>query len=130
MIRPVIFVAALATGAGAAPVRIGPGQVAARSVAVFRLDVEPVTNAEFRAFVLAHPRWRRDRVEPLFADADYLSHWTGATTLGARAPARAPVVRVSWCAARASCAARRPATDRGRVGARGRRERDPARRLR
>jgi cytochrome oxidase Cu insertion factor (SCO1/SenC/PrrC family) len=71
-----------------------------------RLDVEPVTNAEFRAFVVAHPEWRRDRVPRLFADADYLAHWSGPTTLGPRARSRAPVVRVSWFAARAYCAAR------------------------
>ena len=100
----------------AAAVRVGPGVYhpvfpatpAEREVpvAAFWLDREPVSNAEFRAFVLAHPAWRRDRVKPLVADADYLSHWASPTELGARAPARSPAVHVSWFAARAYCASR------------------------
>lgn len=74
------------------------------AVAAFRLDVRPVTNAEFLAFVRANPKWQRSRVSPLFADAGYLGDWTGDLELGPRAPADAPVVRVSWFAARAFAA--------------------------
>ncbi|AOS43324.1 Serine/threonine-protein kinase pkn1 [Lacunisphaera limnophila] len=70
-------------------------------VAAFRLDERPVTNADFLAFVTAVPKWRRSAVSPLFADASYLGHWAGDLEPGARAPADAPVVRVSWFAARA-----------------------------
>lgn len=70
-------------------------------VPAFYLDVRPVTNAEFLAFVQSHPQWRRSRVSPLFADTGYLSDWAGDLELGPRAPAGAPVVRVSWFAARA-----------------------------
>ncbi|MCM2275997.1 MAG: formylglycine-generating enzyme family protein [Candidatus Didemnitutus sp.] len=70
-------------------------------VAAFALDVLPVTNAQFLAFVVAHPKWQRSRVTRLFADEHYLSHWAGDTDLGPAAPADAPVVRVSWFAARA-----------------------------
>ena len=75
----------------------------AESVAVpaFRLDVRPVTNGEFLAFVTAHPKWRRSGVSPLFADRSYLLHWSGDLELGAAAPADAPVVNVSWFVARA-----------------------------
>ncbi len=73
-------------------------------VAAFRLDVTPVTNAQFLAFVRAHPKWQRSRVSPLFADASYLETWAGDLELGPRAPADAPVVRVSWFAARAYAA--------------------------
>lgn len=75
-----------------------PARVA---VAAFRLDVRPVTNAEFLEFVRAHPAWRRSRVSPLFADRGYLGEWAGDLELGPKAPAGAPVVRVSWFAARA-----------------------------
>ena len=75
-----------------------PERVAVES---FWLDVRPVTNAEFLAFVRAHPQWRRSAVSPLFADAGYLADWAGDVELGPRAPANAPVVRVSWFAARA-----------------------------
>lgn len=70
-------------------------------VAAFALDVLPVTNAQFLAFVVTHPKWQRSHVTRLFADEHYLSHWAGDTDLGPAAPADAPVVRVSWFAARA-----------------------------
>jgi formylglycine-generating enzyme required for sulfatase activity len=65
------------------------------------MAVTPVTNEEYLEFVRQHPEWRRSRVKPVFADASYLRHWTGDLELGARAPARSPVVNVSWFAARA-----------------------------
>jgi formylglycine-generating enzyme required for sulfatase activity len=76
-------------------------QPAEEPVAAFWLDVRPVTNAEFLAFVRANPRWQRSRVSPLFADASYLAKWTGDTELGPDSPPDAPVVRISWFAARA-----------------------------
>ncbi len=75
-----------------------PAQV---TVAAFRLEERPVTNAEFLAFVTANPKWRRSQVSRLFADSSYLDYWAGDLELGPRAPARSPVVRVSWFAARA-----------------------------
>lgn len=75
-----------------------PAQV---DVAPFWLDVRPVTNAEFLAFVQANPKWRRSQVSPLFADAGYLANWAGDLDLGPLASPAAPVVRVSWFAARA-----------------------------
>lgn len=75
-----------------------PAQV---PVPAFLLDERPVTNAEFLAFVTANPKWRRAAVSRLLADASYLEHWAGDLAPGPRAPADAPVVRVSWFAARA-----------------------------
>jgi len=72
-----------------------------REVDDFRLDTRQVTNAEFLAFVLAHPEWRRSKVKRLFADKGYLLKWSGDTGLGAGAPPESPVVCVSWFAARA-----------------------------
>jgi formylglycine-generating enzyme len=105
----------LSSVAAAAPVRVGPGVYrpvfpasdGEREVAVvaFRLDRTQVTNAEFLAFVRTHPEWRRDRVRPLVADDRYLSHWKTPDALGSARP-DAPVIRVSWFAARAFCAAR------------------------
>ena len=77
-----------------------------RVVPAFRLDVHPVTNGEFLAFVREHPQWQRSQVAALFADEQYLTHWQGDLELGPRAPADAPVVRVSWFAARAFAATR------------------------
>ena len=74
------------------------------AVSAFRLDRTPVTNAQFLAFVRANPAWRRDGIKPLLADERYLAHWASPDSLGTARPA-APVVRVSWFAARAYCAA-------------------------
>lgn len=71
----------------------------------FRVKVTPVTNAEFLAFVVQDPRWRRGSVPALFADAQYLARWAGPLTLGEVRP-DAPVVQVSWHAARAWCRSR------------------------
>lgn len=72
----------------------------------FWLDRAPVTNGDFLGFVLRRPAWRRDRVSPLFAEAGYLSHWSGPTALGQGAAREQPVVHVSWFAAKAYCEAR------------------------
>lgn len=96
-----------------APLIRGKDEPAQVAVAAFWLDTRPVTNAEFLAFVRAHPKWQRSRVSPLFADEGYLADWRGDLELGPRAPADAPVVRVSWFAARAyaqACGKRLPTT--------------------
>jgi formylglycine-generating enzyme required for sulfatase activity len=76
-------------------------QAAVIPVASFLLAEHPVTNAEFLAFVTTHPQWRRSEVSPIFADQSYLAHWSDDLTPGPLAPPNAPVVRVSWFAARA-----------------------------
>ena len=87
------FASALPADAGDADVVVAP----------FQLRREPVTNAEFLAFVTAHPEWRRDRIARVFAEARYLEHWKDPTELGAGAPALQPVTQVSWFAAQAFC---------------------------
>lgn len=75
-------------------------------IAPFALQKRPVTNAEFLAFVQAHPQWRRDNVASVMAEPRYLSHWAGPTQLGEKALPQQPVVQVSWFAASAYCQAR------------------------
>lgn len=106
-----IVVAAAAVHAS--PARVGPGiyrpafpaSPGEREIAVraFWLDREPVTNADYLAFVRAVPAWRRDRARPIFVGDSYLASWAASDALGA-ASARAPVANVSWFAARAYCA--------------------------
>ncbi|MFV0416466.1 MAG: formylglycine-generating enzyme family protein [Chthoniobacterales bacterium] len=72
-----------------------------RPVESFLIDTKPVTNGEFLAFVRENPRWSRSQVNRLFADKNYLRHWQGDLELGPNAPENAPVVNVSWFAARA-----------------------------
>jgi formylglycine-generating enzyme required for sulfatase activity len=67
----------------------------------------PVTNEEFLAFVRSHPRWRRDRVAAVFADASYLARWPAPSRLANDAQGAQPVTQVSYYAATAYCAAQR-----------------------
>lgn len=76
-----------------------------RLIAAFRLGVEPVTNAEFLAFVEVHPEWRKSKVKPIFADSRYLSGWPADLELPDAAAANQPVTNVSWFAAEAYCRA-------------------------
>jgi sulfatase modifying factor 1 len=112
MIARAALLLAFTSVAAASPVPVGPGTYrptfpASPSettvpVAKFWLDRTPVTNADLLAFVRAKPEWRRDRIKPLRAEAAYLSHWAAPDQLG-DAPPQAPVVNVSWFAARAYC---------------------------
>lgn len=106
--------AAQPSGAGEpGMVRVGPGVYrpvyppspgeAEIKVWAFWLDETQVTNAQYLAFVKERPEWRRDRVSRLFADSGYLAHWSAAEGLGDAARPDAPVVRVSWFAAKAFC---------------------------
>jgi formylglycine-generating enzyme len=76
---------------------LGKDEVA---VAPFSMRVLPVTTGEFAQFTNAHPEWRRDRVDAIFADAGYLNDWPSATDAGT---ANLPVTSVSWFSANAFC---------------------------
>lgn len=67
----------------------------------FYLDILPVTNGDFLAFVRANHRWQRSRVKKIFADEFYLKNWAGDLDPGSNAPASVPVTDVSWFAAKA-----------------------------
>lgn len=71
-------------------------------VEAFYLDSLPVTNREYLNFLQAEPKWRKSRVSRLFADELYLKQWVSDLSFGEQLP-NAPVVNVSWFAARAYC---------------------------
>jgi formylglycine-generating enzyme len=75
-------------------------------IGAFRLDVEPVTNAEFLDFVIAHPEWRKSQIKPLFADPRYLNRWPSDLELADAGAGAEPATNVSWFAAEAYCRAR------------------------
>ena len=87
-----------------APLLRAPADPERVAVPEFWMQRLPVTNAQFLDFVRANPAWRRGAVSAIFADEHYLTHWSGPLEPGPAAPLDAPVVRVSWFAARAYAA--------------------------
>ncbi|MHB8667328.1 MAG: formylglycine-generating enzyme family protein [Burkholderiales bacterium] len=73
-------------------------------IAAFAMRATPVTVADYRTFVRAHPEWRRDRVPELYAVGGYLASWSGPLRRGPAIDPQRPVTEVSWFAARAYCA--------------------------
>lgn len=69
----------------------------------FLMDILPVTNADFRAFVKQNRRWRKSKVKKIFADDTYLNDWKNDTTLGTNMVESGPITNVSWYAAKAYC---------------------------
>lgn len=67
----------------------------------FYLDKHAVTNAEFLEFIKANPKWARSKVSGLFADENYLQHWSSDFTIGHDNLLNTPVTNVSWFAAEA-----------------------------
>lgn len=72
-------------------------------VAAFDMDVYPVTNAQFLAFLKKYPEYSRSKMKSLFADKSYLSHWQGDFNYGKNNLDNAPVTNVSWFAAKKYC---------------------------
>ncbi len=68
----------------------------------FWMESTEVTNRAFQRFVLANPDWQKARVDHRFHDGNYLAHWNGNQFPAGQADA--PVVYVSWYAARAYAA--------------------------
>jgi len=69
----------------------------------FQMDVYPVTNEEFLAFVIKNPRWKKSRVKKIFADENYLHQWKTDTTFGDTQSLKAPITDISWFAANDYC---------------------------
>ncbi len=83
------------------PFFLAPGDPKEVPVKAFYLDVLPVTNGDFLAFVQANPQWRRSQAKRVFVDDTYLKNWAGDLELGTNAAPKAPVTFVSWFAAKA-----------------------------
>ena len=63
----------------------------------FYMDIYPVTNAQYKAFVDANPEWQKDRISDGHHCEDYLKHWTGNNYPQGKDDH--PVTYVSWYAA-------------------------------
>ena len=77
-----------------------------KTVAVnsFLVDETSITNQQYMSFVKANSQWRRGQVVTLFADKNYLKHWSTPENISNQKIINSPVVNVSWFAARAYCA--------------------------
>ena len=65
----------------------------------FYIDRYEVTNAQYKQFVDANPKWQKDRIPSEYHDSDYLKHWDGNNY--PQGKENHPVVYVSWYAAMA-----------------------------
>lgn len=71
-------------------------------VAPFNLDVYPVTNKQYLAFVKEYSQYSRSKIKGLFAEKSYLSHWKSDFDYGDN-KSDAPVTNVSWFTAKKYC---------------------------
>lgn len=70
----------------------------------FEMDVYPVTNQEYLAFVAEYPKWKKSKVIKLFADGSYLRGWESDSSLEENQSLKAPITNISWFAAKDYCA--------------------------
>ena len=68
-------------------------------VDAFYMDKYEVTNAQYKRFIDANPKWRKDSIADRFHNGNYLGRWSGNDYPNDRADH--PVVDVSWYAAMA-----------------------------
>ena len=69
------------------------------TVPPFYIDKNEVTNADFKKFIEANPRWSKSNIPDSLHDGNYLKDWNGDKY--PKAKANYPVVYVCWYAARA-----------------------------
>lgn len=86
------------------PLFAGENDLKEIPVSRFLMAAAPVTNGEFLEFVTENPQWRRSKVKRLFADENYLKHWSGDTELGTACDAAQPVTWISWFASKSYAA--------------------------
>lgn len=69
----------------------------------FEMDLYPVTNAQYVAFVTKYPKWQKSKVIKLFADDTYLTNWKNDLEFKDSEKPNSPVTYLSWFAAKAYC---------------------------
>ncbi|WP_242494522.1 formylglycine-generating enzyme family protein [Brumimicrobium glaciale] len=69
----------------------------------FHIDKYPVTNAEYVKFLEENPKWKKSNVIALYADGNYLRHFTNDSKLKEGELLNAPMTNVSWFAAKKYC---------------------------
>ena len=69
----------------------------------FFMDVYPVTNKEYLAFVKEYPKWQKRKAIKLFVDKSYLREWKSDTILNENLNLNSPITNISWFAAKEYC---------------------------
>ncbi len=69
----------------------------------FKMDVYPVTNVQYLLFVKKYPDYSRSKMKGLFAEKSYLSHWETEFNYGINNLSNAPIINISWFAAKKYC---------------------------
>ena len=69
----------------------------------FYMDVYPVSQQDFLAFVEKNGKWKKSGRKKIFADENYLNQWESDTAIGSKRLPNTPVTNVSWFAATAYC---------------------------
>ena len=65
----------------------------------FIMDIQPVTNAQYKTFLEENPQWQKNMIYDIYHNGNYLQSWRGNNY--PRGKAEYPVVDVSWYAAMA-----------------------------
>lgn len=73
------------------------------TISDFEMDVYPVTNEDFLAFIKKNSKWKKSKIIRLFADENYLYSWKSDTILSTTQSLKAPITNISWFVANAYC---------------------------
>lgn len=73
------------------------------TISDFYMDVYPVTNREFLAFVKKYPKWSKSNAKKLFVDGSYLIDWKSDYNLNDNQSLNAPITNISWFVANDYC---------------------------
>lgn len=69
----------------------------------FKMDVHPVTNADYLSFLKTHPKWQKSKAIKLFVDTNYLEQFKDDLHLADGIKSNSPATNISWFAAKEYC---------------------------
>lgn len=72
-------------------------------VHAYFLDTYPISQLDYRDFLITHPPYQKNYIPRLFADKGYLKSWNDGLIPGMN-PEQFPVTDISWYAAKEYCA--------------------------
>ena len=69
----------------------------------FYMDIYPITNKDFKDFLVENSSWRRSNIKRIFTDSNYLINWKNDLSPSETTNLNAAVTNVSWFAAKKYC---------------------------